>query len=126
MHAQSSLLRLSLLLTYLAAALTVALASPPAVAASPAAASLPAEGVVGKLERTFAFHDAMPTGVAVTEAGRIFVNFPRWGHDVTFTVGTANQHPPDAGLQRRQGSAEQAVFAVPHEDRREARADASR
>ncbi|MBK8174261.1 MAG: gluconolaconase [Rhodospirillales bacterium] len=29
----------------------------------------------------------MPTGVAVTESGRIFVNFPRWGDDVPFTVG---------------------------------------
>lgn len=33
------------------------------------------------------FWDAMPTGVTVTETGRIFVNFPRWGDDVPFTVG---------------------------------------
>lgn len=29
----------------------------------------------------------MPTGVTVTETGRIFVNLPRWGDDVPFTVG---------------------------------------
>ncbi len=42
---------------------------------------------VGKIEQVFAFHDAMPTGVSVTETGRIFVNFPRWGDKVPFTVG---------------------------------------
>jgi hypothetical protein len=29
----------------------------------------------------------MPTGVSVAPNGRIFVNFPRWGDDVPFTVG---------------------------------------
>jgi sugar lactone lactonase YvrE len=29
----------------------------------------------------------MPTGVTVSKSGRIFVNFPRWGDDVEFTVG---------------------------------------
>ena len=28
----------------------------------------------------------MPTGVTVSQKGRIFVNFPRWGDDVPFTV----------------------------------------
>jgi sugar lactone lactonase YvrE len=28
----------------------------------------------------------MPTGVTVSQQGRIFVNFPRWGDDVQFTV----------------------------------------
>jgi hypothetical protein len=35
--------------------------------------------------RSSSFYDAMPTGVTV--AGRPFVNFPRWGDDVQFTVG---------------------------------------
>jgi sugar lactone lactonase YvrE len=35
----------------------------------------------------FEFYDAMPTGVTVAHDGRIFVNFPRWGDDVPFTVG---------------------------------------
>src|SRR4051812_12792780 len=28
----------------------------------------------------------MPTGVTVSHAGRVFVNYPRWGDPVTFTV----------------------------------------
>ncbi|MBH3404715.1 gluconolaconase [Pseudomonas glycinae] len=38
------------------------------------------------IERVYAFNGAMPTGVTVTETGRIFVNFPRWGDDVPYTV----------------------------------------
>ncbi|QGZ42850.1 sugar lactone lactonase YvrE [Pseudoduganella flava] len=41
---------------------------------------------IGKLERVATFDGAMPTGVTVTETGRIFVNFPRWGDDVPYTV----------------------------------------
>ncbi|QXI31378.1 gluconolaconase [Pseudomonas vanderleydeniana] len=37
-------------------------------------------------EQVYAFDGAMPTGVTVTETGRIFVNFPRWGDNVEFTV----------------------------------------
>ena len=33
------------------------------------------------------FLGPMPTGVTVSKAGRIFVNFPRWGDAVDFTVG---------------------------------------
>ncbi|SNY61773.1 L-dopachrome tautomerase-related protein [Paractinoplanes atraurantiacus] len=29
----------------------------------------------------------MPTGVSVSHSGRVFVNFPKWGDDVPFTVG---------------------------------------
>ncbi|WP_405984115.1 SMP-30/gluconolactonase/LRE family protein [Streptomyces sp. NBC_00872] len=32
------------------------------------------------------FTDLMPTGVTVTDEGRIFVSFPRWGDDVPYTV----------------------------------------
>jgi sugar lactone lactonase YvrE len=31
--------------------------------------------------------DNMPTGVTVSDDGRVFVSFPRWGDDVPFTVG---------------------------------------
>jgi len=41
----------------------------------------------GEIEAVFQFHDAMPTGVTVANDGRIFINFPRWGDDVPFTVG---------------------------------------
>lgn len=48
---------------------------------------LPSEQPVGMLEPVAYFHDAMPTGVTVSQEGRIFVNFPKWGDGVSFTVG---------------------------------------
>ncbi len=42
--------------------------------------------VVGELETVATFNGPMPTGVTVSQSGRIFVNFPRWGDDVPFTV----------------------------------------
>ncbi len=41
----------------------------------------------GELELVATFPDAMPTGVTVSSRGRIFVNFPRWGDPVPYTVG---------------------------------------
>ena len=41
---------------------------------------------VGELEAVAYFNDAMPTGVTVSQTGRIFVNYPKWGDDVKFTV----------------------------------------
>ena len=32
------------------------------------------------------FYGSMPTGVTVSQRGRIFINFPRWGDNVRFTV----------------------------------------
>ncbi|MBF7144772.1 L-dopachrome tautomerase-related protein [Pseudomonas sp. LY10J] len=66
-------------------ALAVALGSQTAAAA--ASSTLPQDTPVGHLEQVFAFPAAMPTGVTVSEQGRLFVNFPRWGDDVPFTVG---------------------------------------
>jgi sugar lactone lactonase YvrE len=43
--------------------------------------------IIGNIEPVFRFYDAMPTGVTVAADGRIFVNFPRWGDEVPFTVG---------------------------------------
>lgn len=40
----------------------------------------------GELEPVAYFYDAMPTGVTVSQSGRIFVNYPKWGDDVKFTV----------------------------------------
>jgi sugar lactone lactonase YvrE len=45
------------------------------------------DAVIGELEVVHLFHDAMPTGVTVSRGGRIFVNYPRWGDEVPFTVG---------------------------------------
>ena len=40
----------------------------------------------GKLEVVATFPGPMPTGVTVSRHNRIFVNFPRWGDTVPFTV----------------------------------------
>jgi sugar lactone lactonase YvrE len=47
---------------------------------------LPSEEPLGTLEPVTHFNGAMPTGVTVSHQGRIFVNFPKWGDDVLFTV----------------------------------------
>ena len=47
---------------------------------------LPADEPLGVLEPVALFNGAMPTGVAVSHQGRIFVNFPKWGDEVPFTV----------------------------------------
>ena len=47
---------------------------------------LPTSRPQGALEPVAFFDDAMPTGVTVSHTGRIFVNFPKWGDDVKFTV----------------------------------------
>lgn len=65
---------------------------------------LPSEQYFGKFEAFFLFYGAMPTGVTVSETGRIFICFPRWGDDVKFTVaeivrGTLQPYPSlDANL----------------------------
>ncbi|GAB1542577.1 L-dopachrome tautomerase-related protein [Scytonema sp. NUACC21] len=51
-----------------------------------ASPSVPQETTVGKLELVASFNGSMPTGVTVSQKGRIFVNFPRWGDKVDFTV----------------------------------------
>lgn len=47
---------------------------------------LPIENYFGKLELVYEFYGTMPTGVSVSETGRIFICFPKWGDDVKFTV----------------------------------------
>lgn len=58
-----------------------------APSASGSAKHLASDRPIGKIEPVFEFYDAMPTGVSVAADGRIFINFPRWGDDVPFTVG---------------------------------------
>lgn len=68
----------------------------------PAKEELPADEPTGALEPVAYFDGAMPTGVTVSQKqGRIFVNFPRWGDDVPFTVaeirdGKAVAYPDEA------------------------------
>jgi sugar lactone lactonase YvrE len=47
---------------------------------------LPSIETVGILEAVAYFDGPMPTGVTVSHQGRVFVNFPKWGDDVEFTV----------------------------------------
>jgi sugar lactone lactonase YvrE len=42
--------------------------------------------IIGIIEPVACFYGAMPTGVTVSHNGRIFVNFPRWGDNVEFTI----------------------------------------
>lgn len=44
------------------------------------------EKPIGNLETVAHFYGAMPTGVTVSQKGRIFVNYPRWGDKVSFSV----------------------------------------
>ena len=62
---------------------------------------LPVDESLGILEPVAYFNGPMPTGVTVSQQGRIFVNFPKWGDDVQFTVaeiknGQAIAYPNDA------------------------------
>src|ERR687883_538912 len=63
---------------------------------------LPRDKTAGKPELVFAFRGPMPTGVTVSHRGRIFVNFPRWGDKVEYTVaevrGGKTVAYPDAGI----------------------------
>ncbi len=48
--------------------------------------ALPEEKTVGRIESVATFNGPMLTGVTVSRGGRIFVNFPRWGDKVEYTV----------------------------------------
>lgn len=50
------------------------------------AQALPEEKTVGTIESVASFNGPMLTGVTVSQGGRIFVNFPRWGDKVDYTV----------------------------------------
>ncbi len=47
----------------------------------------PRERPKGSLQTVHQFFGSMPTGVTVSQKGRIFVNYPRWSDPVPFTVG---------------------------------------
>lgn len=92
---RKTLIALAISFASVAAPLTTFAASVPAAVSL---AQLPADRAIGHPEVVATFSGAMPTGVTVTETGRIFVNFPRWGDDVPFTVaeiknGTAVPYP---------------------------------
>jgi sugar lactone lactonase YvrE len=45
------------------------------------------DATFGKLEVVATLNGALPTGISVSNDGRIFVNYPQWGDDPKFTVG---------------------------------------
>ena len=69
-----------------------------------ATAQGPATEQVGEIEPVALFNGPMPTGVTVSRSGRIFVNFPRWGDQVEFTVAEVKSGQPaaypDAAMNR--------------------------
>ncbi len=77
---------------------------------------LPMEKYFGKLELVYAFYGAMPTGVGVSETGRIFVCFPKWGDDVPFTVaeiaGNELQPYPDLETNLVTGNITKSFISV--------------
>lgn len=60
---------------------------PRAISAASSAKHVASDRPIGHIEPVHEFYDAMPTGVTVAADGRIFINFPRWGDEVPFTVG---------------------------------------
>lgn len=78
---------------------------------------LPSEEPLGILEPVAYFNGAMPTGVTVSHQGRIFINFPKWGDDVAFTVaevlnGEAVAYPDEAIDQTNPGDPATALVSV--------------
>jgi hypothetical protein len=63
---------------------------------------LAADRSIGQLEVVSTFNGAMPTGVTVSDNGRVFVNFPKWGDDVAYTVAEVKDGKtvpyPEAGI----------------------------
>jgi sugar lactone lactonase YvrE len=74
------------------------------------------EKTLSRIERVAVFKGAMPTGVTVSQRGRIFVNYPRWGDPVKFTVaelknGVASPFP-NADWNRRDKPQAQRLVSV--------------
>lgn len=88
--------------TYLAGSISLLLAGFSALQADEA--KLPRAEPVGRLEVIATFSGPMPTGVTVSHTGRVFVNFPRWGDPVAFTVVEVKNGKtvpyPDAAINR--------------------------
>lgn len=77
----------------------------------------PTDEPFGELEPVAYFHGAMLTGVTVSQRGRIFVNFPKWGDDVKFTVaelrdGEAVAYPDEAFNQTDESDPAAALVSV--------------
>src|ERR1051325_6025713 len=90
----------------------------PPTARSIAAQELPADEPLGELEPVTYFNGAMPTGVTVSHQGRIFVNFPKWGDEVAFSVseirdgGEVVAYPDEAMNQTNPSDPAAALVSV--------------
>ena len=81
--------------------------------------ALPSARPVGDLEAVHQFTGPMPTGVTVSRQGRIFVNYPKWGENVRFTVaeirdGAGVVYPDQARNSKRRmpvGTRDDHAFA---------------
>lgn len=78
---------------------------------------LAADAPLGDLEPVAFFDGAMLTGVTVSHGGRIFVNFPKWGDDVRFTVaevkdGEVVAYPDQATNETRSDDPAAALVSV--------------
>ena len=77
---------------------------------------LPHSQTVGELELVATFDGAMPAGVTVSEQGRIFVTFPRWGDDVPFTVGEVVEDKvipyPNAKINSNNSQPQESLLSV--------------
>ena len=73
---------------------------------------LATENIIGQLEVVATFNGPMPTGVTVANDGRIFVNFPRWGDNIEYTVAEVKNGKtipyPNAELNRYADGDDQA------------------
>ncbi|MDB5312435.1 MAG: major royal jelly protein [Gemmataceae bacterium] len=92
-------------LVFAAGVVSGGLASGGAADEPPDPKKLPRAHSAGKLELVGTFDGAMPTGVTVSKAGRIFLTFPRWGDAVEATVGELTKDGkvvpfPDAEINR--------------------------
>jgi hypothetical protein len=72
---------------------------------------------VGRLDLVATFDGPMPTGVAVSRSGRVFVNFPRWVDAVRYTVaevkgGRTVAYPDQATNDYRSDAPEAALVSV--------------
>lgn len=78
--------------------------------------NLPQSQTIGELELVATFDGAMPTGVTVSQEGRIFVNFPRWGDDVPYTVGEVIENKvvpyPNADINLANSPSEESLLSV--------------
>ena len=76
------------------------------------AQNLVTDRAIGQLEVVATFSGPMPTGVTVANNGRIFVNFPKWGDDVEYTVaevkGGKTVPYPNADINRYESGDNQA------------------